>query len=603
MENSPRDADKLSINTNTEDDILSVVEEEIPDVIDLNEFASNIRNFPNAIFTCILNIYNESENKKKQKARSKSTLTGEPSRKTVDKSLFPLRDDAIVLQTTTLPECLLKEYEHPNVLKEMGNLDPHLQYAYSHLYERQTTEVIVNNEYVRRNLDEDIEQKSRVIGGLDSAPSNRLSGVPTNPGSTPPPAGAFGSMTPSSMSILRMEDDQERKATGSDPDNSFNERRAPSMIFDEEHARSSLTLASSPENIEDYDTCSEIIDPEHVFDDVTKRILSINDPSFNYEPMELSPMVDRKSKACPPFAPKPLEKRLLFTLQKFKLDAGKLEPLFVTIFLYNTAKGCRVSENFYYAVNTDRKVLNQVSIKSLPLEMQSEEEIQQAIFTVEEPNPNIYVIIFVEKVLQQGGGKDNYTKSKDRKETAKSAVFSKIKEAWDTTPRFRMPLMWSYEPLYEVEINPNYVPKVASPQNEMSGANTIRKSVVDTLKKSSNSERSSISFNTRRSVASNQEVDGSPSSTNSISSPISPNNHQPHQHTYYSNIIQLREDQQLKIRKGLLTLTNMIAFDSTCYNGKSKFDLNREILLPDKKREMVGGYFLLEVEELDFNQD
>jgi hypothetical protein len=341
--------------------------------------------------------------------------------------------------------------------------------------------------------------------------------------------------------------------------------------------------------------------------------MSIYDPSFTHDPMEQSPMVDRQI-AEPPFTPNPLEQKLLFTLQNFKLDVGKLEPLFVTIYLFNTQKNCKVSENYYYVVNTDTNcklskfhninivALKQVGIQNLPQEMIGDSEIQKTVFTIEEPNPNLYIVIWVEKVLQYGGGIENYSKNKNKKnETAKSAVYSKIKDAWENNPSLRMPLMWSFEPLFEVIHNPNAIPlrthssDLVLQHRRQTGGSAGSPQEARQMKRTGTAIDKDI-FNTRRSVASARDGETVSSPTISVGNII----------LQVPGIIYMRDDQEARVRSGLLTLKNIYAFDGEC-NGKQKFEIGKEILNhvleKDKKKDNnINGYFLLEVEELDFNK-
>jgi hypothetical protein len=48
---------------------------DMPDVIDLKEFANNLRTFPDSILKTMLEIKNQQEKRKKQEERSKATLT------------------------------------------------------------------------------------------------------------------------------------------------------------------------------------------------------------------------------------------------------------------------------------------------------------------------------------------------------------------------------------------------------------------------------------------------------------------------------------------------------------------------------------------------
>jgi hypothetical protein len=317
---------------------------DIPDVIDLKEFALALRTFPETILKTMLDIYHEQEKKKKQEERSKATLTAnKKTKEEINKDLFPLTNNYLKKKTTPLPTCLLREYDHPNVLNDIRSLEPHLQYAYSHLYERTTTEIIRDNQYVRQDLDEETDAKAR----MDSKSNNngRLQ-TPTGISSSNARISPNGTPSPVQNGTLKNEED------GNLDENQPSRNSVHFADQTEGAYNNRMSVARISESISD--EYFDLIDPELIYDEISKRIMSIYQPSFSYEPLEQSEIVDRQV-AMPPFIPNAFEQKLLFTLQNFKLDVGRLEPLFVTIYLFDTQKNCKISENYYYVVNTDQK--------------------------------------------------------------------------------------------------------------------------------------------------------------------------------------------------------------------------------------------------------
>src|SRR5690606_5896703 len=69
----------------------------------------------------------------------------------------------------------------------------------------------------------------------------------------------------------------------------------------------------------------------------------------------------------------------------------------------------------------------------------------KAIFTIPEPNSQIYILVWIEKVLQKGGGTAEYLKPKIENI---QEVQQKVAAAWKYLNHYRTPLMWSFEPLF-----------------------------------------------------------------------------------------------------------------------------------------------------------
>ncbi|NXO30638.1 DOCK8 protein, partial [Cisticola juncidis] len=140
-----------------------------------------------------------------------------------------------------------------------------------------------------------------------------------------------------------------------------------------------------------------------------------------------------------------LGNRILVKLQTLKFDI-EIEPLFACIALYDIKERKKISENFHCDLNSDSlRGFLRSHTPSIDLSTQA----RSAIFSVTYPSPDIYLVIKIEKVLQQGeigdcaepymvlkeseGGK---TKEKIEKLKAQAESFCQ------RLGKYRMPFAW-----------------------------------------------------------------------------------------------------------------------------------------------------------------
>ncbi|XP_038660625.1 dedicator of cytokinesis protein 8 isoform X1 [Scyliorhinus canicula] len=129
---------------------------------------------------------------------------------------------------------------------------------------------------------------------------------------------------------------------------------------------------------------------------------------------------------------------------KFEIE---VEPLFASLALYDLKEKKKISENFYCDLNSDqikaflRPHTNQMAPSSLS---------RSAIFSITYPSPDIYLVIKIEKVLQQGEIGDcaepylvmkesESAKNKDKIEKLKSQAESFCQRLG----KYRMPFAWA----------------------------------------------------------------------------------------------------------------------------------------------------------------
>ncbi|XP_060697150.1 dedicator of cytokinesis protein 8 isoform X2 [Hemiscyllium ocellatum] len=130
---------------------------------------------------------------------------------------------------------------------------------------------------------------------------------------------------------------------------------------------------------------------------------------------------------------------------KFEIE---VEPLFASLALYDLKEKKKISESFYCDLNTDqikaflRSHTNQMAQSSLS---------RSAIFSITYPSPDIYLVIKIEKVLQQGDiaecaepyivmKESESAKNKDKIEKLKSQA----ENFCQRLGKYRMPFAWAY---------------------------------------------------------------------------------------------------------------------------------------------------------------
>jgi hypothetical protein len=91
-------------------------------------------------------------------------------------------------------------------------------------------------------------------------------------------------------------------------------------------------------------------------------------------------------------------------------------------------------------------------IDNYPSKYKQHDKERRVIFSIpyfvekEQVDPkDVYIVLWVDKVLQNNGG-DVYLKTHTQKILAEK---EKVKEAYILLEKFRQPLFWSFEPLFE----------------------------------------------------------------------------------------------------------------------------------------------------------
>lgn len=156
---------------------------------------------------------------------------------------------------------------------------------------------------------------------------------------------------------------------------------------------------------------------------------------------------------------------------------AQAEPYFTSLALYDARNGRKLSENFYFDLNTEavRDMLNPVDQQietnghddksdlfpfqtvpkeydALPLDWLSRPK--QAILNVSTPHPDIFLVVRIEKILQGGinNTTDAYLKAaKDPKMGVK--LNKSVKSYSQKIGHYRMPFAWAARPLFRLYSN------------------------------------------------------------------------------------------------------------------------------------------------------
>uniref|UniRef100_A0A4W4EYC8 Dedicator of cytokinesis 11 n=1 Tax=Electrophorus electricus TaxID=8005 RepID=A0A4W4EYC8_ELEEL len=167
-----------------------------------------------------------------------------------------------------------------------------------------------------------------------------------------------------------------------------------------------------------------------------------------------------------------------------------VEPFFISLALFDAAKGCKISGDFHVDLNQPyvRDMLNDAS-PQMPTEAGEAIEaaqgsglpiIQRGIFSVTNPHPDIFLVARVEKVLQNGitHCAEPYIKTSDM-----SKVFQKVlKTARQTCQRlgqYRMPFAWAAKQVFKdvqgsLDVDGKFSPLYRQDSNKISTEDLIK---------------------------------------------------------------------------------------------------------------------------------
>ncbi|XP_074640781.1 dedicator of cytokinesis protein 7-like [Tubulanus polymorphus] len=168
--------------------------------------------------------------------------------------------------------------------------------------------------------------------------------------------------------------------------------------------------------------------------------------------------------------------RVLIKCLQLKLEL-EIEPIFASMALYDAKEKKKISENFYFDMNPEhiRNMIDgQVSYSDLSSLSRS------AIFSITYPSPDIFIVIKLEKVLQQGDiGEcaDPYMKDDKNREKVKANA----ELFCEKLGRYRMPFAWTAVHLFNVVTGTGTMEREASTEREPIATNSLdrRSSLIE----------------------------------------------------------------------------------------------------------------------------
>ncbi|XP_037832858.1 dedicator of cytokinesis protein 8 isoform X2 [Kryptolebias marmoratus] len=145
--------------------------------------------------------------------------------------------------------------------------------------------------------------------------------------------------------------------------------------------------------------------------------------------------------------------RILIRCQTIKFEID-IEPIFATIALYDLKEKKKISENFYCDLNSEQF---KSFLKPHTPRMDSSTLARSGIFSITYPSPDVYLVIKLEKVLQQGEIGDcaePYTTMRENDSSKNKDKLEKLRiqaEAFcQRLGRYRMPFAWATVNIMEV---------------------------------------------------------------------------------------------------------------------------------------------------------
>uniref|UniRef100_A0A8C5LM28 Dedicator of cytokinesis 8 n=1 Tax=Leptobrachium leishanense TaxID=445787 RepID=A0A8C5LM28_9ANUR len=137
--------------------------------------------------------------------------------------------------------------------------------------------------------------------------------------------------------------------------------------------------------------------------------------------------------------------RLMVKLHSLKFDI-EIEPLFATIALYDFKEKKKISENFYCELNSD---MFKNFLRNHVTSVDPSSQAKAALFSITYPSPDIFLVVKIEKVLQQGEISDCTEPYMTLKESDGGKARDKVEKLKSQAENFcqrlgkyRMPFAW-----------------------------------------------------------------------------------------------------------------------------------------------------------------
>uniref|UniRef100_A0A8C4GQK6 Dedicator of cytokinesis 8 n=1 Tax=Dicentrarchus labrax TaxID=13489 RepID=A0A8C4GQK6_DICLA len=164
-----------------------------------------------------------------------------------------------------------------------------------------------------------------------------------------------------------------------------------------------------------------------------------------------------------------------YNIPVFEID---IEPIFATMALYDLKEKKKISENFYCDLNSEQF---KNFLKPHTPHVDPSTQARSAIFSITYPSPDIYLVIKIEKVLQQGEISDcadpymtlrecDHAKNKDKLEKLRGQA----ETFCHRLGRYRMPFAWATVNIMEV-ISTAMIDRDVTDSDSLKGAQLPRR--------------------------------------------------------------------------------------------------------------------------------
>ncbi|XP_035392551.1 dedicator of cytokinesis protein 11 isoform X3 [Electrophorus electricus] len=178
-----------------------------------------------------------------------------------------------------------------------------------------------------------------------------------------------------------------------------------------------------------------------------------------------------------------------------------VEPFFISLALFDAAKGCKISGDFHVDLNQPyvRDMLNDASPQmpteageaieaaqgsGLPIIQRVPESLlcfpTQGIFSVTNPHPDIFLVARVEKVLQNGitHCAEPYIKTSDMSKTVQK-VLKTARQTCQRLGQYRMPFAWAAKQVFKdvqgsLDVDGKFSPLYRQDSNKISTEDLIK---------------------------------------------------------------------------------------------------------------------------------
>ncbi|CAM6031703.1 unnamed protein product, partial [Sphagnum compactum] len=180
------------------------------------------------------------------------------------------------------------------------------------------------------------------------------------------------------------------------------------------------------------------IQPENV-DQINeaKRLEERQDNLFSLYPnLDTDDVIEKRPPAKMPH--EHIGNRIFVKCHQLKLEL-EFEPIFASMALYDAKEKKKLSENFYFDLNSES--LNKM-LTSHVLYADTSSKARSAIFEITNPSHDLFLVIRLEKILQ-GDSLEAYSKDKEDKEKYIDKLKSSASDYCERLGKYRQPFAWT----------------------------------------------------------------------------------------------------------------------------------------------------------------